>query len=164
MLLLGSSVTVSAAGTETPASIVAHLTGRDINDVIREKLDTGKTYGTIAKEYGKLNEFKEECLKIKEQSLKEDVANGLLTAEEADEILTAIKANQTTCNGTGSGICWNKELQPGNGNNSGNGRNQCHGYSRCLTRAQSRQNISRTGRGNQNGRRQGVCYNSCIFN
>lgn len=167
MSLAASSVTVLAASNETPADIVARLTGREVTDVIQEKLDTQKTYGTIAKEYGKLDEFKEECLNLKEQILKEAVKNGLLSQEEADKILAAIKANQAACNGTGSGSCWNNNLQSSNGSiwnkNYDNGQNRCRGYSRCLTRIQNKQNFSKIGRGNRNGRRQRVCHNSCIY-
>ena len=50
-----------AATNETPASIVARLTGRTIEDVINERMETGKTYGTIAKENGKLLFMKAVC-------------------------------------------------------------------------------------------------------
>ena len=132
IVFAASSVTVSAAGNETPADIVARLTERDVKDVIQEKLDTGKTYGTIAKEYGKLDEFKEECLKLKEQILRENVKNGLLSQEEADNILAAIKEYQATCDGTGGGCGWNKNQGYGNGcglgRGCGYGRNRNSGY------------------------------------
>ncbi len=122
ILFTASSITVSAAGNETPADIVARLTGRDVTDVIQEKLNTGKTYGTIAKEAGKLDEFKAECLELKEQILKENVANGLLSQDEADDILAPIKENQAICDGTGNGNCWNGT--PGYGNGCGFGWNR----------------------------------------
>ena len=112
-----------AAASETPASIVARLTGRAVEDVIREKMETGKTYGTIAKENGKLKEFQKECLGLKEKVLKKDVENGYLSQKEADKILASIKANQETCNGTGNGSC-------GYGRGYGNGRGLgfCNNY------------------------------------
>ena len=114
-----------AAANETPASIVARLTGRTVEDVVREKLETGKTYGTIAKENGKLKEFQKECLKLKEKALEKDVKNGYLSQKEADKILAAIKANQETCNGTGNGRC-------GNGRGYGNGRGSGQGCGRRM--------------------------------
>ncbi len=131
-----------AAVYETPASILARLTGRTVEDVIREKIDTGKTYGTIAKENGKLKEFQKECLDLKEKALKKDVANGYLTQKEADKILAAIKANQETCDGTGYGNCGygrgygngnGKGYGQGNGRGYGNGNGRCNGqgYGRC---------------------------------
>ncbi|HBA96634.1 MAG TPA: hypothetical protein DCZ23_00860 [Lachnospiraceae bacterium] len=121
------SVSVMAAVNKTPAGIVAELTGKSIDDVINEKMDTGKTYGRIAKENGKLKEFKAECLKLKEAILKEDVANGLLSQAEADSILSAIKAKQTVCDGYGAGH--NKGYgrgYNGAGHNKGYGRG-CNG-------------------------------------
>lgn len=125
-----------AATNETPASIVARLTGRTIEDVINERMETGKTYGTIAKENGKLDEFKKECLKIKEKVLKNNVEKGLLSQAEADSILAAIKANQAICDGDGTGYCGNQGYGKGygkgrgwnSGNNAGKGRG---GYGFC---------------------------------
>ncbi len=163
ILFTASSITVSAAGNETPADIVARLTGRDVTDVIQEKLNTGKTYGTIAKEAGKLDEFKAECLELKEQILKENVENGLLSQDEADDILAAIKENQAICDGTGNGNCWNGT--PGYGNGCGFGWNRSRGYGRHLAAPQGWRNPAGTGRGqNGNGRGPGYGYNSCIFN
>lgn len=92
-----------AAGTKTPAGIVAGLTGKSVKDIVNEKLETGKTYGTIAKENGVLKEFKQECLKLKEKNLEKDVKKGYLTQKEADKILDAIKENQAVCDGDGYG-------------------------------------------------------------
>lgn len=132
---------------ETPASILARLTGRTVEDVIREKIDTGKTYGTIAKENGKLKEFQKECLDLKEKALKKDVANGYLTQKEADKILAAIKANQETCDGTGYGNCgYGRGYGNGKGRGNGNGRNNGNG------------------RGYGNGKGLGFCNNYCIYN
>ncbi|MCI9078066.1 MAG: hypothetical protein HFH68_03940 [Lachnospiraceae bacterium] len=143
----------NAASRETPASIVARLTGRSVEDVIREKLDTGKTYGTIAKENGKLKEFQKECLSLKEKALKQDVKNGYLSQKEADKILAAIKANQETCDGTGNGNCGygngagygNGKGRGGNGAGYGNGR-------------------GRGGNGAGYGKGYGICNNYCIYN
>ena len=98
-----SEAATPKASAKTPAGIVAQLTGRTISDVMQERHETGKTYGTIAKESGKLAEFKKECLEIKKKILKEEVANGRLSQKEADKILAAIKANQAACNGDGYG-------------------------------------------------------------
>lgn len=128
-------VNVMAAANETPASIVARLTGRTIKDVINEKMETGKTYGTIAKENGKLDEFKEECLKIKEKVLKDNVEKGLLSQAEADSILAAIKANQAICDGDGTGYCGNQGYGNGYGKgkgwNTGNNAGKGRGYGSC---------------------------------
>lgn len=103
VLSMSSALTVSAAGRHTPADIVASLTGRAVASVIEERFETGKTFGTIAAEAGKLDEFKSEMLSTKEEILNENVENGVISQEEADEILDAVKERQAVCDGTGYG-------------------------------------------------------------
>lgn len=104
VLTIGAtSLTAFAASKyNTPAEAAAGLTGKTVESVISEKAETGKTYGTIAKEAGKLTEFKKEVLEIKKDILDEKVKNGTLTQERADEIMAALKENQENCDGTGS--------------------------------------------------------------
>ncbi|MDD4726001.1 MAG: DUF2680 domain-containing protein, partial [Tissierellia bacterium] len=61
-----------------------------------------KTYGSIAIEAGKLDEFKSEMLEIKKENLAALVEAGTITQEKADAILKAIEENQAVCDGTGS--------------------------------------------------------------
>lgn len=103
MILSAGSITSMAANNKSPADVVAGITGKPVEDVIQERYDTGKTYGAIAAEAGKLEEFKEESLTIKEEILSESVTDGFLTQEEADDILAAIQARQASCDGTGYG-------------------------------------------------------------
>lgn len=98
-----SSATALAAGSQTPADLAASLTGRDVEDVIQERVETGKTFGAIAAEGGKLEEFKQKILEAREQVLSEDVEKGVITQEEADNILEAVKERQALCDGTGYG-------------------------------------------------------------
>lgn len=105
VISLGSAA-VSAADYNSPADIVAELTDKTAEDVAQERIDTGKTYGTIADEAGVLDEFKEETLKLKEETLDQYVEDGLMTQEEADEILADIKEWQANCDGTGTGSAY----------------------------------------------------------
>jgi hypothetical protein len=73
-----------------------------VQQVTQEKA-SGKTYGSIAKEAGKLDEFKAESLTSKKQILDQRVAEGKLTQEKADEIYNALKTNQENCDGAGGG-------------------------------------------------------------
>lgn len=141
MVLLGmvsilsiSSVTALAAGPCTPADAAASLTGRDVEDVIRERMETGKTFGAIAAEAGKLEEFKQKVLDAKEQILSEDVEKGVVTQEEADDILEAVKERQAFCDGTGSGC--------GRGGYGSGCRGYGGGYGRGLSRGWGRGNGS----------------------
>ena len=94
ILSVGSAVTVMAADYQSPAEIVASLTGRAVAEVIQERADTGKTFGAIAAEAGKLDEFKAEVYNVKEEMLSEDVENGVMTQEQADSILEDVRERQ----------------------------------------------------------------------
>lgn len=86
---------------KTPVQITSELTGKSIEDLNEERA-AGKTYGTIAKDAGKLEAFKAEMLKQKKAILDERVKSGVLTQEKADEIYNAIKKNQEVCDGEGT--------------------------------------------------------------
>ncbi len=99
--MLAVGVAAFAAEARTPAEIVADLTGKTVEAVTAERAD-GETYGTIAKDAGKLDAFKAAMLESRKALLEERVAAGTLTREKADEILAAIEKNMETCDGTGS--------------------------------------------------------------
>lgn len=103
MVVGATTVTAFAASSyDTPAEALAGLTGKTVEDVIAERTETGKTYGTLANDAGKLEEFRAEVLQIKKDILAEKVAAGLMTQERADEIAAAIENNQANCDGTGN--------------------------------------------------------------
>lgn len=125
-LALGAtSLTAFAASQyKTPAEVVAGITGRTEESVIEERLNLGKTYGTIASEAGKLDEFKSEMLDMKKANLTEQVAEGKMTQENADAIIEKIKNLQEDCDGTGNakiGSSMGARLGS-NGEGLGNGR------------------------------------------
>ena len=121
-----TSITAFAASTySSRAEAVAGLTGQTVENVIAEKAETGKSYGAIAAEAGKLEEFKDEMLEIKKDALAEKVANGTITQERADEIIAAMEANQANCDGTGSAKTGRRMGAGfGGGNGCGQGRGQ----------------------------------------
>lgn len=101
-----TSVTAFAASSyKTPAEAVAALTGKTTESVIAERVETGKNYGTIANEAGKLEEFKQELIELKKDILAQRVTDGKITQEQADATIKAIEENQATCDGTGTGSC-----------------------------------------------------------
>ena len=103
LTLSATSLTAFAASNyQTPAEAVAGLTGKTVESVLAERAETGKTYGTIANEAGKLEEFKGEMLEIKKDALAEKVADGVITQEKADRIIETIEENQANCDGTAS--------------------------------------------------------------
>ncbi|SPF33855.1 conserved exported hypothetical protein [Candidatus Desulfosporosinus infrequens] len=100
--VLGMTGAVYAAvGATTPAGIVAGLTGKSVEQVTAERA-AGKTYGTIASEAGKLDEFKTEILELSKANLDQRVKDGYLTQAQADTAYNTMKANQVICDGTGS--------------------------------------------------------------
>ena len=99
--VLGVTGAAYAVGVTTPAGIVAGLTGQTVAQVNAERA-AGKTYGTIASEAGKLDEFKAENLEQRKAVLDQRVKDGNMTQAQADAAYNTMKANQATCDGTGS--------------------------------------------------------------
>jgi len=127
LLVVGAtSITVFATSAyKSPAESVAGLTGKTVENVIAERSETGNSYGSIASEAGKLEDFKKEMLEIKKEALVEKVAAGTMTQAEADKIIAAVEENQATCDGTGSARMDQKMGAGfGGGNCSGQGKGQ----------------------------------------
>lgn len=120
--VLSTSVVFGVVTTKTPADIAAGLTGKTVEQVAVERA-SGKTYGTIASEAGKLDEFKTESLKQKKEILDQRVKDGNLTQAAADEIYNSIVTSQATCDGTG-GAGIGKMNGVGFGKGSGQGKGQ----------------------------------------
>lgn len=98
--LISISGAAFAAELQSPGQIAATLTGKPVAELAAERAE-GKTYGTIAQEAGKLEEFQKLMLEQKKAILEQRVKDGVLTQAEADAILERIEANQAVCDGTG---------------------------------------------------------------
>lgn len=123
-----------ATGATTPAGIVSALTGKSVEQVTAERA-AGKTYGTIAKDAGKLDEFKTENLDQKKAILDQRVKDGKLTQDQADAAYNSMQANQATCDGTGSARMGQRNgagFGRGMGMGQGQGRGQGMGGGRSL--------------------------------
>lgn len=147
--LFGAAGAAYAATAKTPAEITAELTGKTVTELYNER-STGKTYGTIANEAGKLSEFKTQMLEQKKIILDQRVNEGRLTQEQADNIYSAMQNRQTNCDGTGNGMGQNCGAGFGQGNGMGNGIGNGNGTGVC------------DGSGNGNGT--GVCDGSGMGN
>lgn len=119
--VLGTAGTVYAATFKTPAEITSQVTGKSV-EAVNEERASGKTYGTIANEVGKLDEFQSQMLEQRKAILDQQVKDGKLTQTQADAIYNNIKNNQATCNGAGMGY----------GMGAGYGRGAGQGYGRGL--------------------------------
>lgn len=125
-----ASVTAFAASSySTPAEALAGLTGKSVEDVTAERFETGRNYGAMANDAGKLEEFHSEMLQIKKDALADRVAAGLITQEKADEIIAAMEKNQAYCNGTGS-LGAGQRMGMGFGGMKGNGQGD-RGFGQC---------------------------------
>lgn len=125
---LGLAGVAYAADIKTPADIAATLTDKSVADVTQERAE-GKTYGTIADEAGKLDEFKAQILEQKKAVLDQRVKDGTLSQEQADEIYNKISTNQATCDGTGSAAI-GKNYGVGFGQGTGMGKGMGRGTGR----------------------------------
>ena len=98
--ILSIGVATFAATALSPAEIASKLTGKDLA-VVQQERTAGKTYGTIAKDVGKLDEFKKEMLENRKAAIDERVNNGQMTKEDAAKLLAAMEERMATCDGTG---------------------------------------------------------------
>jgi len=128
--VLGVAGTAYAAELKAPADIVAGLTGKTVEEVSAERA-SGKTYGTIADEAGKLDPFKQEMLEQKKAVLDQRVKEGNLTQEQADALYSAIEKNQTTCDGIGNAQ-FGMGCGAGFGNGMMNGQGKGQGFGRGM--------------------------------
>ena len=97
---LGTAGTALAASFQTPAEIVSELTGMTTDQVDSERA-SGKTYGAIANDSGKLEEFQTQILEQKRAYLDQRVKDRTLSQERADAIYDKIVDAQSSCDGTG---------------------------------------------------------------
>lgn len=65
--VLGAGGAAYAATSLTPAEIAANLTGKSVSE-LQQQRQAGQTYGAIANEAGKLEEFKTQMLEQKRSS------------------------------------------------------------------------------------------------
>ncbi|MDF2522785.1 MAG: hypothetical protein K0R31_426 [Clostridiales bacterium] len=136
--VLGTAGVAFAATALTPAEIAAGLTGKTVEDVTKERA-AGKTYGSIANDAGKLDDFQNQMLKQKKAVLDQRVADGTLTQERADQIYKTIESNQALCDGTGTAGIGRKNgagFGAGScvGQGNGMGRGMGNGFGRGLNR------------------------------
>lgn len=140
--MIGAAGAAYAATAKTPAEVAAEVTGQTVETVQAERAD-GKSYGTIADEAGKLEEFKSQMLEQRKVYLEERVQEGTLTQEQADLMLERMADNQLNCDGAGNGQAMKgqagarmgrgmgmgqgKGMGQGNGQRMGNGMGQGNG-------------------------------------
>lgn len=101
LLSLSLATTALASAYSNPAEIVAGLTGRSVESVVDERYETGKSFGAIANEAGKLDEFKQEMLELRKDELAQRVQDGRMSQEQADRIIANMQERQAYYDGEG---------------------------------------------------------------
>jgi hypothetical protein len=94
VLLAGLVGVTTVAAKPISKDVLVDLTNEKV-EVIEELKET-KTYYEIAEEYDVLDEYKEQVLTAKKARIAEKVADGMITQEQADEIIK----NIGECDGT----------------------------------------------------------------
>jgi hypothetical protein len=121
LALVAMSITAFAVTTnQTPAELLAELTGRTVDSLRAEKIESGITYGGVANQAGVLEQFRNRMLELKKNQIEERVAEGTMTQEQATAILEEMEEHQLTCDGTGIGEGTGRELNLGFGGFFGN--------------------------------------------
>ena len=144
-----TSMTVFAAAKyDSPQDALAGITGKSVEEIAEMKVEN-KTYGAIAAEAGKLDEFKAELFEQKKEALQERVTEGKIAQEDADALLERVQEHQALCDGEGNpgeGLMEGAGLQLGNGPKDGNGNGE------GLQSGEGNGNKERAGDGNGNGK------------
>ncbi|MGB4984271.1 MAG: hypothetical protein WBO70_00675 [Erysipelotrichaceae bacterium] len=131
-IIATTGITAYAATYKTPAEAAAGVTGKTIEEVTTIRQNENKSYGTIAKEAGKLDEFKKEVLEMKKERLNTLVKEDKITQTKADEIISNIEKRQQTCDGTPNNNGDKLNLGLGQGNGKGQGKGQGRGQGNRL--------------------------------
>lgn len=104
VVIIATSITAFAVTKyNTPAEIVANITGKSVDEVTNQRYETRKTYGEIAYDEGVWEDYYESMLESKKAFLDEKVADGSLTQEQADEIYSNMLERQEYCYNNGNG-------------------------------------------------------------
>lgn len=98
---------MAAADYTNPLQLVANITGRTVESVADEQYTTGKSLYTIADEAGKSADFKDGMVTLRKERLDQRVADGTMSRDRADAIVSNMKANDSGygygCGGYGGG-------------------------------------------------------------
>jgi len=137
--LMGAVGVAYAAVTKTPAEITAAVTGQTVSEVNQERA-AGQSYGAIANEAGKLDEFKAQMLEQRKALLDERIKTGTLTEEQAKVIYERMQDRMANCTGDSTGMCGNRGagsgqgcgMGMGRGNGNGNGQGMMNGGGRGM--------------------------------
>ncbi len=107
----------------------ASVLGQTGLSALNQSQTSSRCLGAIMAQIGKLEEFKAERLRLKEEQLQSQIEAGVRTQEEADQILDRMEARQSACDGTGNG--YGNGMYDGTGNGYGHGGGHHGGGRHC---------------------------------
>lgn len=98
-VILTTSITAFAFTGTSPVEILAGLTGKTTGNLANIKYASGNSYGQIAYNEGQdvWEDFMTERFENKKALIKERLADGSLSQEEADEFLAYLEEMQDFC-------------------------------------------------------------------
>jgi len=115
-----AAVAFAATESQTPAQILAGLTGKSVEEVTAART-AGTAYGAQAAAAGQLEAFQAARLEQFKLRLDEAVAAGQLTQAEADARYAAMAERIENCDGTGNNLGGGFGARGGNGLRDGSG-------------------------------------------
>jgi phosphate-selective porin len=130
-LVLTTAAVALASELKSPVEILSDVSGNPVED-IQQQRQQGQTYGEMAEDYGKFEEFRQQMIEQKKAILEKRVQEGSLTQEQADEIE---KRLGTYCNGEGGKRLFGQGFGAGFGMGYGgcrNGQQRGHGQGRGI--------------------------------
>ncbi|TYQ16577.1 UNVERIFIED_CONTAM: hypothetical protein Cloal_3133 [Acetivibrio alkalicellulosi] len=149
--VIASVGAVFAAEFKRPVEIASEVTGESIENLRTIRVEEGKTYGSIAEDYGKLDEFKAIMLEQKKALLDEKVESGVITQEEADKIYEAFCSDVGQMHfGKDFSACFGKGLH---GDENGEGKR--NNMNMNLDGQGKRNNMTQDGQGRGSSRGKG---------
>ena len=107
VLVLGTMALSFADAVFNPAKIFGDLTGITEEEAYDIRLESGKSFGQLAEEYGVYDEFIDSTFEAKKAYIEGLVEKGEMTREEADQILLNLENCDGTMKGTYKGIFGN---------------------------------------------------------
>ena len=137
MTLTTAPISVLAQGNN-PAEITKEVTGQSAEEIYTRR-QQGVTYGTIAKEAGKLVEFQNQKLELAKNNLQNKVNQGQMTQEQANQMIDNMKQNQANCDQSGTGQ--NLRINQNSGNKNGGSGNKNGGNTNGTGRQGGGQNL-----------------------
>jgi len=154
-----STAAFAASDYNTPAQIVAGLTGKNEDEVIAER-QAGKSYGAQANEAGELSAFQGERLTLRERDMEQAVLDGKMTQEEADAYLADRTAHMENCDGMGSGQSAGNENRKGLNNADGTCDGTCDGAENGICDGSGAGTCTGSCDGSRSGQGDGTCDGS----